>query len=153
MVLLNSGVRCWDLNRSTVTSSKSIWFTLQAVADIKKSAASWLGEPNGIPAEDDDGSGGLQPPVGVHLDGLHSEATLVDALFSLAAAAWTAWWWSTAERARTMQDPPHVSVLTARINLGVFVACILDGMIRSIYLYQLFHSSYYDNVLSEMTSF
>jgi len=30
-------------------------------------------EPNGIPAEDDDGSGGLRPPVGVHLDGLHSE--------------------------------------------------------------------------------
>ena len=50
-------------------------------------------EPNGIPAEDDDGSGGLRPPVGVHLDGLHSEArggfsdSCWSALLLLAAAS------------------------------------------------------------------
>jgi hypothetical protein len=38
-----------------------------------------------IPAEDDDSSGGLRPPVGVHLDGLHSDSKLGEASPTLAA--------------------------------------------------------------------
>lgn len=75
---MNSGVRCWDLNRSKVISSKSIRFTLHAAAEIKNRRGQDMDNRTGdgaSPAEDDDGAGGLRQPVGVQLDGPHGEAS------------------------------------------------------------------------------